>query len=442
MDRPIPQDKDVERATLGSCIISKSALVKALKGLTADSFYEDRNKVIFCSIAKLTSEGKPVDIITLSSELGQSLDSLGGLVYLTDLTASVGSTAAIDAYINILEEKRTQRNAIELGSQITEMGFKGEKDINDKIREKAVSFTTTNEDISFEQAFVELEEQAVEFKAQKESGKKILGESTGIAKLDEVTNGIQKGHFYVVAGYTSSGKTQLTLNIVNSLLEQGKRVLMMSLEMSPRQVAARMTAIKSDLPIDAVTVMYDRYRDKELDESTSLKIQIAKEELKKLPITMSMNASWYALRAKLAEISLMHNIDVVVIDFIQNLQSKEDEYTKLTNISVELQNFCIRTQCTVIATSQIPKDAQVNKYDDVIALKGSGSIAEKSDVVMLISYDNKNYKKEDFDRMKSNEEPLPVILNIAKNRNGRTGAIDLRFKTWTGKFIEGAYDDI
>lgn len=155
-----------------------------------------------------------------------------------------------------------------------------------------------------------------------------------------------------------------------------------------------------------------------------------------------MNSSWYALKSKLAEISLMKNIDVVVIDFIQNLQSKEDEYTKLTNISVELQNFCIRTQCTVIATSQIPKDAQINKYDDVIALKGSGSIAEKADVVMLIGYDNKNYKKEDFDRMKSKEEALPVILNIAKNRNGRTGAIDLKFKTWTGKFTAGEFDDL
>lgn len=444
MVRDIPKDTDVERSILGACIISKSAMIKCLKGLDEESFYEEKNRLVFKAISRLASEGHEVDFISLSNALGAMLETVGSN-YITTLPNYVSSTSGpvIDTYIDLLDEKKAQRKAIELGSIITEMGFSGEKDINEKIREKAVSFTKIEEDeVGMKEAFEGMAEQEEQFRKNLESGKAILGDSTGIKKLDDTLGGIMPGLFYVVAGYTSSGKTQLTLNIVNSLLEQGKRVLFMSLEMSPRQVGARMVAIDSGEAIDSVRLMYDRFNNKELTQEQKLAILRSKNKLKDYPILISMNSSWTALKAKMAEIAIMKNFDVIVIDFLQNLQSKEDEYTKLTNISVDLQSFCNKTQCTVIATSQIPKDAQINKYDDVITLKGSGSIGEKADVVMLISYDTKSYKKEEFDAMKANNEPLPVILNIQKQREGRTGAINLRFKTWTGKFTEGEYDDL
>lgn len=431
----IPSDKDVEMATLGACLISKSALVKAVSVLTEDYFYSEKNRVIFNCIATLARENKSVDLVTISSEFPNEIEKSGGIIYLTDLTGNCPNTASIDTYIQILEEKRLQRNAIQLGHEITELGFQGDPDISNKIREKTIDFTKTKDnDISFDDAFNELNEQAIQFKEQMASGSSLLGCTTGLKKLDELTNGIMPGSLYIVAGYTSSGKTQLTLNLANKLLEQDKRILMMSLEMSPKQVAARMTAIHCGEPIESVKVKYDRFKGESLMPEQLRKIEESQEILRKFPVSISMNSQWTALKAKLVEISILKNYDIIIIDFIQNLQSKEDEYTKLTNIAVELQNFCINTGVTVIATSQIPKDAQINKYDDVISLKGSGAIAEKADVVMLISYD-KNFKKEEFDKMKYNNEPLPVVLNIAKNREGKTGGIELSFDTWTGRFM-------
>lgn len=439
--RPLPADLEIERAALGCCLISKKAAIKALKVLEVDCFNDSKNQEVFSIIDTVSKEGKQPDILTISS-LGKTVD----IHYLTTLTSSVPSTENIDTYITILLEKRDQRKAIQLGYEVMEMGYKGEDNINEKIKEKAVAFTHKSEsDVGMEEAIESIDKKVVQFQEQMASGKYIMGTSTGIPKLDEVLNGIQQGLFYIIAGYTSSGKSQLTLNFVNSLLKDGKRVLLLSLEMSPRQVATRMIAIDSGERIDHVEVMYNRYTQECLSDHQISNIAKSRSFLKEAKISISMESNWSSINSRLAEISILKNFDVVVIDFIQNVQAREDEYTKLTNAAVAIQSFCVQNEITVIATSQIPKDAQINKYDDVIALKGSGALSEKADCVMLITYDTKNFNKEAFDGMKARGEPLPTILNIQKNRGGRTGGIPLAFQTNTGKFFhqeEVSFEDL
>ena len=182
--REIPKDIDVERAILGSCILSKPAMIKCIKSLDEDSFYEEKNKLVFKAIRNLASEGHEIDFISLSNALGAMLESVGSN-YLTTLPNHVSSTSGpvIDTYIDLLEEKKSQRKAIELGSIITDMGFNGEKDINEKIREKAVSFTKIEDDeVGMKEAFDGMAEQEAQFKENLAMGKVMLGDSTGIKK--------------------------------------------------------------------------------------------------------------------------------------------------------------------------------------------------------------------------------------------------------------------
>lgn len=442
MEQETPRDIQVEKAALGCCLISRRALVKAIRLLSPDCFYDITNRRVFGSMVKLFKENKEVDLVTIKSEASDCRDV--AIVEFTEMTSLVPNTDNIDSYIELLLEKRDQRKAIQLGSELMDLGYRGAENIADKIKEKAISFSNgSNEDVDMETAIASIDEKVGQFKDQMASGKYIMGSSTGIPKLDEVLNGIQPGLFYVIAGYTSSGKSQLTLNIVNSLLKEGQRVLLLSLEMSPRQVATRMISIDSGERIDHVEVMYNRYTKENLSDNQIKNITQSRDRLRRAKISISMDSNWTRIKARLAEIAIMKNFDVVVIDFIQNVQAKEEEYTKLTNAAVEIQSFCVQNGVTVIATSQIPKDAQINKYDDVISLKGSGALAEKADCVMLITYDTKNFSKDDFDAMKSRGEPLPTLLNIQKNRGGRTGGISLGFHTNTGRFLPDlSFDDL
>jgi len=440
--RAIPSDNQTEQAVIGCCLISKQALIKSIRSLSLDSFYFDNNKIVFNCISNLVKTGKNVDIVTVMSELGDKLSEIGGVMFLTDATGSVPSTGNIDSYIDTLEKLRIRRGAISVGHEIAEMGFKGEDDLPIKIRNKSILATEQLQtDATFEDTLSKLYSQREEFRRNLDSGTKILGVSTGIDKLDKATLGIRKGKFYVIGGQTSAGKTQLTLNILNSMLKTGSRVLFMSIEMDNVDVLSRMAAIESGEDINSVLLGYNSYNDMELSEVQKLRIQVAEKTVCAYNIKINQNSNWSFLSSRISEIEALGNFDTLVIDFIQNIEDSEDEYKKLNTISNRLQSFAKNTGCSVIATSQISRDAQTSKRVDTSVFKGSGGIAEKADVAIVLHYD-KSLSEDEINRMKATKEPLPICVTLVKNRGGNTGTIDMRFDTHTGRFLAGTFDDL
>ena len=115
-----PHDIEAEQAVIGSMLTDKEAVISAIEVLSEEDFYREDNKIIYSAILNLYNKGEAIDIITLKSELSSmgKLEAVGGLEYLAELPEKVPTTANVDKYINIVEEKSTLRTLIKTGNEI------------------------------------------------------------------------------------------------------------------------------------------------------------------------------------------------------------------------------------------------------------------------------------------------------------------------------------
>ena len=131
--RTMPYNLEAEAAILGNMILDEKALVNAMDKLDEDCFYATANKTIFNAISKLFEEGVPVDMVTLSEKLGDKIDSVGGIAYITKIAQNVFTKENLDQYIEIARDKKTLRRLIESASEIMDMGMKDELSAGDII---------------------------------------------------------------------------------------------------------------------------------------------------------------------------------------------------------------------------------------------------------------------------------------------------------------------
>jgi replicative DNA helicase len=126
-----PHDIEAEQAVIGSMLTDKEAVISAIESLSADDFYREDNKIIYQAILNLYNKGDAIDIITLKSELSSmgKLEAVGGLEYLAELPEKVPTTANVDRYINIIEEKSTLRTLIKTGNEIITLGYDPTQDV-------------------------------------------------------------------------------------------------------------------------------------------------------------------------------------------------------------------------------------------------------------------------------------------------------------------------
>jgi len=445
--RKIPSDVMSEKAVLGCCMLSKQSAVIACKMLTEECFHEQNNRYIFSIIKNLLNSGNSIDLTSVLSKI--SPDKINGdhMGVLLEITKSVGSSASIKTYCNNVLTKWESRNAIDVGSRIMEMGFNDEEDLPNKLKEMVISVSgkQSNEELTLKDGLKELRETQKQFAIRLLEGKSILGMTTGINSLDKMIDGVLPKMLYTFSGYTSSGKTQLTLNIMNSLLKQDARIMYFSLEMAPDTVLNRLAGIRTGMDMKSIKHNYNSKTNTPLSDSDIELMNTALEEIADSDITISMNSDWNSIRSKLLEIEILKNKDFIFIDYIQHISGKgfSSRNEMMTQIAIALHEFAIKTGVSVFIVSQISKEDQINKFDDVISVKDSSSIAEKSDFIFLMRPD-KDLKKDDIDLMKANGEPIPVTLNLQKGRHGVTGKSRVLFETNTGRIYDNnnSFDDI
>ena len=115
-----PNDTEAEQAVLGSMLTDKDAVINAIEVLKEEDFYREDNKIIYRAILNLYNRAEPIDIITLKSELTSmgKFEATGGLEYLAELPEMVPTTANVDRYIKIVEEKSILRQLIKSTNDI------------------------------------------------------------------------------------------------------------------------------------------------------------------------------------------------------------------------------------------------------------------------------------------------------------------------------------
>ena len=128
-----PHDEDAEQAVLGSMLTDNDAVMAAVEVLKEDAFYREDNKIIYQAILNLYSKSEPIDIITLKDELESmgKFEQVGGFEYLASLPDKVPTTANVQKYIKIVEEKSVLRNLIKTANEIIELGYNPTEDVED-----------------------------------------------------------------------------------------------------------------------------------------------------------------------------------------------------------------------------------------------------------------------------------------------------------------------
>ena len=215
-----PHDTEAEQAVIGSMLTDKDAITSAIEVLKEEDFYREDNKAIYGAILNLYNRAEPVDIITLKSELSSlgKLEAIGGLEYLAELPEKVPTTANVDKYIKIVEEKSLLRSLLKTANDIIKLGYdetqevdlimdQAEKRIFDTIQSRNQKGYSSIKDILVD-TFTELEK----LYNQKQH---ITGVPTGFADLDYKTAGLHNSDLVLVAARPAMGKSAFALNIAS-----------------------------------------------------------------------------------------------------------------------------------------------------------------------------------------------------------------------------------
>ncbi|MDA8234374.1 MAG: replicative DNA helicase [Clostridia bacterium] len=437
-DRVPPQNLDAEQSVLGSMMIDQEAVMKAMESLRPDDFYRDAHKVIFEAILDLSDRNEPIDIITVSEELRQknALEKVGGVAYVASLANIVPTAANIEYYARIVEEKSLLRNLISASSRIAAMGYDGEEEVEELI-DQAERMIFQVAQRKSNKAFATMHEILMETFDKIEylytHKGDVTGVPTGFMDLDRMTSGFQPSDLIIVAARPAMGKTSLVLNIAqNTAIKYKTPVALFSLEMSKEQLVQRMLC--SEAMIDQ-----HRLRTGKLQEGDWQKLSNAVGPLSKAPIFIddSVGITIMELRAKCRRLKSEHGLGMIVIDYLQLMQSgrrSESRQQEISEISRSLKALARELSVPVIALSQLSRAAEqsTDKKPNLSHLRESGAIEQDADIVSFI-YRDEYYNPE------SEEKGIAEII-IAKHRNGPVGSVKLGFLSEFTKFVNLVQD--
>lgn len=432
--RSLPQSLEAEQSVIGAMIIDKSAIAKALEKLNEEDFYRDGHKVIFKAIREMFSKDMAVDLVTLLEYLKSTdkLEKAGGVTYISEVSSSVITTANLEAYISIVEDKSTLRKLIRSATSIIEESYNKQDRVDevlDLAQKKIFDLAEKQGSNDYEPLSNVLERGFLEIERLFNNKGSITGVGSGIRDLDAKTSGFQKGDMVLIAARPSMGKTTFSLNIAeNAALREGKSVVIFSLEMSKEQLAYKLLC--SEANVDML-----KLRTGNLDDDDWERIARATGPLSKAKIYIDDTAglSVMEMRSKCRKIKMEHGIDMILIDYLQLMSGSsgsESRQQEVSEISRSIKALAKEMECPVIALSQLSRapEQRADHRPMLSDLRESGSIEQDADVVMFL-YRDEYYNKE------TEEKNIGECI-IAKQRNGPVGTVKMAWIGAHSKFAD------
>lgn len=429
-----PHNNDAETSALGAMLLSKEAITLSIEMISVEDFYSHAHQKIYSSILSLYNRNEACDVITLAEELSKidSLDEVGGAVYLANLSSSVAAISNAKYYLNIIKEKSILRQLIEISSKVISRAYSAEAKASALLELAQKDIFEISEE-SNRHGLVSIKEVVLDSFSQMEQRAQnpgsLTGLPTGFLDLDRKLSGLQKSDLILVAARPSMGKTALMVNIAtNASLKNDAKVAIFSLEMSRNQLVQRI--ISSNAHVDLQKVISGDLNE---DEWTKIINTMPIISNMKIQIDDTAAISPIELKAKCRRMKQENGLDLVVIDYLQLMQMNgrvESRQQEISTISRNLKAIAKELEVPVLAISQLSRAPELRSDHRPILsdLRESGAIEQDSDVVMFL-YRDEYYNKEE------SEKPNIGELIIAKHRNGPTGTVELVFKKEFTKFL-------
>ena len=432
-----PHNMDAEQAIVGGILINNDSLNQVVDILSGEDFYREAHARIYEGMITLYNRDDPVDVITLSQVLKEkgALDKVGGTEYLASLAEATATSAGILYHAEIVKDLSIRRNLIRQCAHITEVCFQPSNETDD-ILDSAEQYIFEIAEKNIDQNFLQLDEVVRNSfkKIETTKGSNITGISTGFTDFDNLTSGLQNSDFIIIAGRPSMGKTALALNIaLNAALIDKVGVAIFSLEMSSLQLGIRL--LGSDAMIDAW-----KLRKGVMQDDDYLRLTDSANRLSELPIYIDDSSALSSLeiKAKARRLKKKYDISLVIIDYLQLMQSKkavESRQLEISDISRSLKALAKDLDIPIMALSQLNRKVEdrPNKRPMLADLRESGAIEQDADLIMFI------YREELYNKTEENKGKAELI--IAKHRNGPTGLANLTFREKYTKFQNYYKDD-
>ncbi|HAM38344.1 MAG TPA: replicative DNA helicase [Elusimicrobia bacterium] len=436
IDLIAPNNIEAERAVLGSMLIEKEAIEIAMDTLSENDFYLTAHKIIFREIIDTYDRNKgDVDIILINDHLKSNAEitRLGGSVYLTSLVDTVITASNVEYYAKIVKDKAVLRELEHAGRKIigdaTTIGISDVSEVVDKVAQMIFNISEKRV-LKGPVSISDMINPALDnIEAIYQNKEQVPGIPSGFADLDKITGGFKKSNFIIIAGRPSTGKTSFCLNIAENIaLLHNKPVLIFSLEMSNDELFNRFLCSQA-------RVASDRVRNGYLSKDDWPRITTAAGKLKEAKIFLDDSSSLHVLEMKSRARRLdseIKGIGLIIIDYLQLMSGKtgRSEYRQqeVAEISRSLKVMAKDLKVPVIALSQLSREPEKRTGNQVgrprlADLRESGAIEQDADLVLMI-YQPAMYKP---DGIEASSPICDAEILVAKNRNGKTGTVNLRF---------------
>ncbi len=435
-ERTPPQDVAAEQSVLGGMLLSKDAIADVVEVVRGHDFYRPAHELVFETVLDLYGRGEPADPVTVSAELQKrgELGRVGGGPYMHTLISSVPTAANAGYYARIVRETAVLRRLIEAGTKIVQMGYTPDGDADDVVDAAqaeiySVTDRRTSEDYLPLSAI--MEGTLDEIEAIGNRGGELVGVPTGFADFDELTNGLHPGQMIVLAARPAVGKSTLGLDIARSAsIKAGLATCVFSLEMSRNEITMRLLSAEARVPLQHMRT--GKLTD---DDWTRLARRMGEVSNAPLFIDDSPNMSMMEIRAKCRRLKQRHDLKLVVIDYLQLMQSGkrvENRQQEVSEFSRALKLLAKELEVPVVAISQLNRasEQRSDKKPQMSDLRESGSIEQDADMVVLL------HREELYERESPRAGEADFI--VAKHRNGPTATITVAFQGHYSRFVDMA----
>ncbi len=436
-----PQALDLEEAVLGAMMLENDRLAEVIEVLKPEVFYKESHQIIFSAIQRLFGQNEPVDILTVTEELRKSgeLDIAGGPYFITMLTNRIASTANIEFHSRIILQKFIQRELIRVSSEIIKDAYEDTTDVFDLL-DKAENGLFSISEGSIGKSYMDMQsiitEAIKEIAAGRNQEGKLRGVGSGFTELDRITSGWQKSDLIIIASRPGMGKTAFALTMArNAAIDFKKPVAVFSLEMSSIQLVTRLMSSETEIP-------QEKLRKGTMEDHEWAQLNARISSLIEAPLYIDDTAalSIFDLRAKCRRLKAHHDIQMVIVDYLQLMQGSQDtrgnREQEISSISRALKTLAKELNIPVIALSQLSRASEKREKaaKPILSdLRESGSIEQDADMVMFIY--RPEYYKIDVDENGDSTSGVADII-IAKNRNGPLKDVRIRFVSKYAKFVD------
>ena len=424
------QNVEAEEAVLGAILLDPEAMGRIAETLEPKSFSLRSHQTIYKASLALYSEGKPTDLMTVTTWLSDHklLEKAGGQLGLTQLLDRTVSATNIDQYGLLISDKQTRRNLIESAHKIIELAEDTSQPLETVIQKSEEQIANISQSKS-QQDLVSIGETLIDTfqEIEDRSESKIPpGVPSGFYDLDAMTGGFQRSDLIIVAGRPAMGKTALAVQFGFKIAKKGLPVAVFSLEMSKGQLVQRLLAVEAK--IESTRLRAGNIQQEEWEPLTE-----AISKLAELPIFIddSSNPTVSEIKKKAQKLQAENDgkLGLILIDYLQLMDGGSDNRVQeLSRITRGLKGMAKDLNVPVVVLSQLSRSVEqrTNKRPMLSDLRESGSIEQDADLVMMIYRD-------DYYNPNTSDGGIAEII-LAKHRNGPTGTVKLLFDSQFTQF--------